>query len=86
MALLTEFERHAAQTMGMLVFANPFLSERITLEKQVLGDAFIETDADWNVRFGSGAEHPNLELLSERAEAQVQMIRTRLLEGGKATQ
>ena len=53
MALLEPAERPFASAMSRLTYCNPFLPERIDLERQALGDAFIQVDADWNVRIDS---------------------------------
>ena len=81
MGLFEAPERASATTMARLVVANPFLPERIALEREILGPDFVDVHSDWNLRPGSGAIHPNLEGLERRVTALVDHAHERLADG-----
>jgi hypothetical protein len=79
MPLFTDAERNLAAAMAQVAFTNPFLPERIELERRLLGDQFIESGADWNVDTASHAEHPNIERLRQKVEALLSAAQPRLV-------
>src|SRR5882724_8165495 len=85
MPLLTDHERHLAQSFSNLTYCNPFLHERIEYEKEILGPDFIESDFVWSARAHVDAERPNIAALSAKAEHLAESIRARLAEDQRAT-
>ena len=81
MTLFDPSEFTLAAAMARLVMANPFVPERIELERDILGAEFVDTHSDWNLRPRSGAQHPNLEGLERRAQMLVDHAEARLAEG-----
>ena len=79
MSLFTDEERRVAEGIRGLVYGNPFLPERIRLEREVLGEAFVEEGADWNLHPEVIPDHPNLARLGAKIEAVVEASRLRLL-------
>ena len=85
MSLLEPSDRRFAVTLSRLAYCNPFLPERIALEREALGDQFVEADSDWNVQIESGGVHPNVERLRDRAAQLAQQCRDQLVAGAKAS-
>ena len=54
MSLLTAEQRSLLESVSPLGYANPFLPERVELERAVLGAEFLEGEPVWSYR----AEHP----------------------------
>src|ERR1039457_7398360 len=54
MTFLTSSQRTLLQGVSRLGYANPFLPERVELERAVLGGEFMEGEPVWSYR----AEHP----------------------------
>ena len=54
MSFVTPAQRALLQAVSRLGYANPFLPERVELERAVLGNEFIEGELVWSYR----AEHP----------------------------
>ncbi len=68
-------QRHLARTVSDLAHCNPFLPERLELERQALGTAHVAEDADWNRRSLNSADHPNVQRLFKRCTELVDAIR-----------
>ncbi|MGH9423061.1 MAG: hypothetical protein ACRD3J_24000, partial [Thermoanaerobaculia bacterium] len=49
MRLFTAAERTLALDIAALVYANPFLEERITHERRILGDGYVESQPYWSL-------------------------------------
>jgi transcriptional regulator with AAA-type ATPase domain len=81
MTLFEPSERRLAQIVAELVYCNPFVPERIELERLVLGKDFIRQNADWNLRRDVESLHPNVELILARAEGLVTTLRQRVARG-----
>ncbi len=81
MAFMTEAERSLASAIAGLGHANPFLPERIALERAALGDAFVAADPVWTVRPDRAVQNPNVVRLAERAAALAGRLRDRLAAG-----
>lgn len=81
MSLLNPDERPAAETLSRLAYCNPFLAERIELERRLLGERFRTTDAVWHARGSTAGDNPNLEPISERAGELLAELRGRLIAG-----
>src|ERR1035441_10973414 len=54
MTFLTSSQRTLLEGVSRLGYANPFLPERVELERAVLGGEFMEGEPVWSYR----AEHP----------------------------
>ncbi|HMJ89493.1 MAG TPA: sigma-54 factor interaction domain-containing protein [Candidatus Acidoferrum sp.] len=85
MPLLSRADRNLAETISALAHCNPFLPERIALERTALGSEFVAEKADWNRHAESAGEHPNVQRLLERAERLVIGLRAKLGAGERAT-
>src|SRR4029077_3655902 len=81
MPFLTEAERALATAIAGLGHANPFLPERIALERAVLGDAFVAADPVWTVRPDRAVQNQNVVRLAERAATLARHLRDRLATG-----
>lgn len=79
-------ERAFAGAMTRIVTCNHFLPERIALEREALGSAFVDdSSAVWNLNTGSGARNPNIQRLAERTRAIVERLHQELKRGGRLT-
>jgi transcriptional regulator with AAA-type ATPase domain len=70
-----------AATVSQLSFCNPFLPQRIALERDALGASFVETDPVWHFRVETESERPNVALLASRSQECVEAFRESLLHG-----
>jgi len=77
----TREERSFLENLSRLATANPFLPERIELEREILKDDFEEVSPVWSKRLDR--QNPNVVKVEARAEAMANPIRTRLASGGK---
>src|SRR5450759_3807105 len=84
MSFLTQSQRTLLQGVSRLGYANPFLPERVELERAVLGGEFIEGELVWSYR----AEHPepraNVWRIVARLEPLVEQLGARLRTGVSA--
>ena len=78
MALLTAAERRTLESVSRLGYCNPFLPERIELERAALGDDFVEGEPVWSYRVGQTAPRENVWRVYHKAEALVDQVRRRL--------
>jgi transcriptional regulator with AAA-type ATPase domain len=78
MAFVNEAERRAAAAIGKLVFGNPFVEERITLERELLQDAFVPGQSVWSLDPTLPFENPNVLAVNAMAEALVKKASARL--------
>ncbi|MFC1601127.1 sigma-54-dependent transcriptional regulator [Candidatus Sumerlaeota bacterium] len=85
MAIFTAEERRVAGRIARLGHANPFLPERIECEREVLGDEFVESDANWDQRLGLLDEHLNVVRIKEHAGRVAEAARARLQRASAAT-
>jgi transcriptional regulator with AAA-type ATPase domain len=81
MALLPKEDGRFVEALSRLATCNPFLPERIQLERDALGDAFRETSTVWSKRLDR--QNPNVVTLATRAEAIARKMRAALASGGK---
>ena len=81
MALFPGTDRPLALVMQRIAYCNPFVDERIALEREALGPDFDEREADWNRRPEMGETPGNVLRLLERAELVLDRAR-KALEGG----
>ncbi len=85
MPILSDSERHHAQSFSKLTYCNPFLRERIEFERDILGSDFIDSEFVWSARAHLEGERPNIAALSAKAESLAESIRSRLAAGQRAT-
>jgi transcriptional regulator with AAA-type ATPase domain len=74
--LLSDRERTLAEAISRLAYGNPFGTERLTWERQALGDEFTPFDVVWHAR--GDAANPNLLRIAPRAEELALALRERL--------
>lgn len=85
MALFTDAERRFTEPLAELSYCNPFLHERIELERAALGDAFDEADAVWSKQNDWDRDRPNVAKLYERAERIASDVYERIVQRSGAT-
>jgi transcriptional regulator with AAA-type ATPase domain len=76
--LLTPSEHEIARQISRIANCNPFVRERIALERELLGDAFDDRCADWNTQPGGEDDSPNVQNVIARSEALLATVRSRL--------
>src|SRR5262245_56005773 len=76
-------ERHFAEVMTRLVSCNHFLPDRMALEREALGSAFVDEGAAWNLNFDSSSRSPNIQRLTEKTSAVVERLRQQLNRGAR---
>lgn len=76
-------ERHSAEAIARIAACNPFLPERISLEREVLGREFDESGARWNVHGERLDELTNVQRLCARAEGLLEALAARLRAGAR---
>ena len=81
---LNASERRSATAISRIGDTNPFLPERIELERQALGSAFVEYQPVMNLDVYSDAIFPNFVALKRRAGSLATKMRARLYEGNPA--
>jgi hypothetical protein len=69
MSLFRTEEREFAETVSRLVYCNPFLPERVELERRALGDDFVGFERVLNMRAGDDLLAENVQRLIERVGA-----------------
>lgn len=82
--LLTDDQRTYLTNIAGIGFTNPFLPERVDLERAVLGDEFVESEHVWSYRIEQPEPRANVRRIVARLEPLVDQLRTRLLEGAIA--
>ncbi len=92
MGFMNEKERKYAEIISNLVYCNPFIPERMELEKQALGSDFDDADTVWSLRADNIAkrienvtERQNEIMLKKKVESFAQKLRQKLVDGKKAT-
>jgi hypothetical protein len=66
MPFMTAEERALARAFSELNLCNPFLPERVALERQVLGSDFADIGEVWHARPAPNHANPNVITLAER--------------------
>jgi DNA-binding NtrC family response regulator len=87
MALLSSRDGRVAGAIAGIGYSNPFLGERVELERRALGDAFVDVGPVIWARPGVSIAglFPNVPALRARGEHLVEEMRRRLVEGHPAT-
>ena len=88
MAILPEAKLSRAARLSRFGYTNPFLPERIELERSVLGRRFVRSAAFIQYRPDAAVEDmfPNAEALRELTENLLDQMRARLLDGYSANE
>ena len=82
MALFSKDERNFAEVVSRLSFANPFLNERVELERAALGTDFDEeTRPFWSWSLNDEADRPNVIRLTDRVTKLASKLRARIADG-----
>ena len=81
MPLFTKKEREVARAIGALSFTNPFLPERIDLERQVLGDDYIHIHETWSADPNLIGDNPNVKRIRDHAAQLSSKAREALIGG-----
>ena len=86
MLSLTPEQRRLLQAGSQLAYCNPFLPERIALERSVLGAEFLEGETVWSQQVADpDRPRPNVVRLAQRLEQTAEAVRTQLDSGASAT-
>ncbi len=84
--LFTDHERTLAETIAELSFANPFLPNRVELEKLALGNQFDpNTRPFWSWSLNDELDRPNVVKLTSQVLSLTESTRTKLLTSAQAT-
>ena len=82
MAVFNKADLSFAQIVADLSFSNPFLEERVLLEKQALRKDFdSSTQAYWSHNFKDELDRPNVVRLSERVFEVAERVRKKIADG-----
>src|SRR5438045_7200006 len=84
MQFLSAQERETAIEIGSLVYANPFLEERIAHEKRIIGAAYVESQPFWSLR-PDLQRKDNIDAIDARCSALVETLHARLRGGARAS-
>jgi transcriptional regulator with AAA-type ATPase domain len=85
MPFLATNERTLLGAVSDLAYCNPFLPERVTLERAVLGDGFVEGEPVWSLRVENPDEpRANVWKIIALLEPLVESLRERLAAGATA--
>ena len=84
MPLLNATDRKFLQALSRLSYCNPFLPERMELERVVLGSDFDEASAVWSLRHEWDGERANVERLTALVEPMAERLREELAGGASA--
>jgi DNA-binding NtrC family response regulator len=86
MSLLRPHDQSAAAALAAIPFTNPFLEERIELERRALGAGYVGVGPVLRARPGAREESfPELQALRDRSEALLAAMRGRIDQGHEAT-
>ena len=67
--MLSPSQKRFAEIVTQIINCNPFLPERIQLERELLGSDFVEPSANWNLHPSEHFQTANLTLIHDKAEA-----------------
>jgi transcriptional regulator with AAA-type ATPase domain len=83
--IIEQAEIEVANALSRLSNCNPFTTERIELEKEILGDQFDWNDSAWHKRWDIEGVPPNVEKMTDVAKDWAERIRNRMLSGAEST-
>ncbi|MBL1216641.1 MAG: sigma-54-dependent Fis family transcriptional regulator [Planctomycetes bacterium] len=69
-----------ARAVADLAYCNPFMPQRIDLERRALGESFVEQESDWNLRGEILGDHPNVEAITTRTQRLLEQARAKLIQ------
>src|SRR3954469_16016241 len=78
---LNETERVVLEAVSRLGYCDPFLPERVELERAVLGAEFVEGEPVWSYRVEQPGPRENVWRILRRLEPLAEQLRDRLREG-----
>jgi len=84
MPLLRSDDAAAVDAVAALLDCNPFLDERVALERRALGPAFVDAGPFWTADVDLNVTNPNTPRLYQRTEALVAEVRRSLAAGKRA--
>jgi DNA-binding NtrC family response regulator len=82
--MLSDTERRQAKDIGALVYANPFLEERIALEKRIVGKGYVESQALWSY-LPDAQRETTIDAIAARGNALVETLHARMRGGARAS-
>jgi len=82
MRLFTPPDKTLASDIAALVYANPFLEERITRERRILGDKHTDKQPYWSL-LPDAKREATITAIAARCDTLVQTLRERLREGAR---
>src|SRR5437762_6424486 len=77
MQVMTSGERALALEISALVYANPFLEERIALERRIVGAGYIDSQPFWSL-LPDVQREKNIAVIDARCGALVEVLHARL--------
>lgn len=86
MPLLSSEDGAALRDVAALLDCNPFVAERIEVERRILGDAFVPNGTIWHSEGDAYVSNPNTPLLRERIEMLVGLAHARFVAGATASE
>jgi transcriptional regulator with AAA-type ATPase domain len=84
MPLLAGRGKEMLRAVSRLGYCNPFLPERVTSERAVLGSEFVEGEPVWSYRPEEPGERANVARIQRRLEPLLEEARSALAEGSAA--
>jgi len=83
---LNDNERNWLEAVSPLSYANPFLPERIQMERSILGDEFVEGEPVWSYRPDNPNSRVNIGRIMARLDPVLEKLQSRLRAGATATE
>jgi hypothetical protein len=77
-SVFTTRDRQTAEAISGIVYCNPFLAERVELERRALGAEFTPFFLVWHPRPDIEDDNPNVVRIAERVAALANRLRDRL--------
>ncbi len=84
MLFLSGTQRSILQNYSQLGYCNPFLPERVELERALLGAEFVEGEPVWSYRVESPGPRENVWRIQARVEPLIEQARAQLAGGAEA--
>jgi transcriptional regulator with AAA-type ATPase domain len=81
---LTTAQRNWLEAVSPLSYANPFLPDRIRIERAILGTEFVEGEPVWSYRIDDPHARANIGRIMARLAPFLEELRQRLIEGAPA--
>src|SRR3954462_787245 len=82
MRLFTPSDKTLASDIAALVYANPFLEERITRERRILGDKYTDKQPYWSL-LPDAKREATITAIAARCDVLVQTLRERMRDGAR---